>query len=122
MAHARNFRPWALAVIALCIVAGAGGVSGGSPTNVPERPPDEAAALLSPIADVAVLPARPVDEVRVATSSGPSRVVVLSAILAALCGVSMLILAAPSFGRGRGPLRARRYAIALRAPPGPLTV
>ncbi len=123
VAHARNFRPWVLAIIALCIAAAAGGVSVESPTNVAERPPDEAVAVLSPMADVAVLPARPVDEVRVATSSGTSRVVVLSAILAALCGVSMLMqFASPPSGRGRGPLRARRYAIALRAPPAPFTI
>ena len=121
MARPRDFRHWGLAVFALGLLAAGAGLSGGSPARVSEGLPQPAVAVLSPTADVAVLPGRPVDEVRSAASGAPSRAVVLGALLASVLGLPALLRrTSPPAGRGPRPLRTRRYAIALRAPPLPV--
>ncbi|HEX2046477.1 MAG TPA: hypothetical protein VHF27_01855 [Acidimicrobiales bacterium] len=118
MARPSDLRPWGLALVALCLLAAGGGLTGGAPDRPPEGAPEPAVAVLSAAADVAVLPARLVDDVRSAASAGPSRVVVLGAVLASLLGLPALVRGgAPPAGRGRRALRTRRHAIALRAPP-----
>ena len=123
MARPRDLRLWGLAVFAICLLAAGGGLTGGTPARVSEGIPQPAVAVLSPAADVAVLPGRPVDEIRSAASAAPSRAVVLGALLASVLGLPALLRRiSPPAGRGRRPLRTRRYAIALRAPPLPFAV
>ena len=118
MARSRDLRHWGLAVFALCLLAAGAGLTGGTAARISEGVPQPAVAILSPTADVAVLPARMADEVRSAASSAPSRAVVLGALLASALGLPALLRrTSPPDGRGRRPLRSRRYAIALRAPP-----
>lgn len=118
MARPRDLRLWGLALVALCLVTAGGGLTGGAGTRVSEGTPPPAVAVLSSSVDVAVLPARLVADVRTAASAGPSRVVVLGAVLTSLLGLPALLRrTSPPAGGGRRPLRTRRYAIALRAPP-----
>jgi hypothetical protein len=120
VARPRELRFRGLVVVALSLLAAGGGLTGGAPAPALERAPRPAPAVLSTSTDVAVLPARVVDEVRSAASAGPSRVVVLGAVLASLLGLPALVRRrSPLTGPGRRPLHARRYAIALRAPPLP---
>jgi hypothetical protein len=68
--------------------------------------------------DAAVIPARVADDVRAASQGAPLRLLLLTAVLAVLAGLpAVLRRRTSSPNRGRQPLRARRYAIALRAPP-----
>jgi hypothetical protein len=118
VAHPRDLRHWGLAVFALGLLAAGAGLTGGDPARVSEGVPQPAVAVLSPTADVAVLPGRPVDEVRSAASGTPSRAVVLAALLVSVLGLPALLRRnSPPAGRGRRPLHSRRHAIALRAPP-----
>lgn len=117
MTRPRDVRHWGLAVFALGLLAAGAGLTGGAPAPVPAGVPQPAAAVLSPTTDVAVLPGRLVDEVR-AAASAPSRAVVLGALLGSVLGLPALLRrTSPPAGRGPRPLRTRRYAIALRAPP-----
>ena len=118
MACPRDLRLWGLVVFALCLLAAGGGLTGGSPGGTSEGVPQPAVAVLSPTADVAVLPARMADEVRSAASAAPSRALVLGAVLASVLGLPALLRrSSPPSGRGRRALRTRRNAIPLRAPP-----
>ena len=118
MARPRDLRLWGPGVFALCLLAAGGGLTGESPAWASEGVPQPAVAVLSPTADVAVLPARLVDDVRSAASAAPSRAVVPGAVLASVLGLPALLRrSSPPSGPGRRALRTRRYAIALRAPP-----
>jgi hypothetical protein len=118
VARSRDLRLWRLGLVALCLLTAGGGLTPGAPARVGEGAPQPAVAVLSPSVDVAVLPARLVDEVRSAASANPSRLIVLGAVLASLLVLPALVrLMSPPAGKGRRPLRTRRYAIALRAPP-----
>ena len=123
MARTRDIRLWGLAVFALCLLGVGGGLAAGSAESVFEGRPQPAVAFLSATADVAVLPARAVDEIRSTGSTAPSRVVVLGAVLTTLLGLP----ARPRrhalvAGHGPAPLHSRRHTIALRAPPAPVRV
>ena len=65
-----------------------------------------------------MLPPRTADELRLSTSSTPLRVLVLAAVLAVLVALPPVRReTSPVAGRDGRPLRVRRYAISLRAPP-----
>ena len=118
MARSRSFRRWTLALWVACVLAATGGHPDRPGHTAAENAAPAAVGALSASADAAVLPARLADEVRSAAQSAPLRVIVLAAVLAALAGLPPLLRRpSPAAGRGRQPLRARRYAIALRAPP-----
>ena len=121
MARRRSLRPWGLALIAVCVVVAGDGSSEGAGSTARAAQPRPVAAVLSATADVAVLPARVVDEVRSAGAAAPSQVVALGAVLTALLGLPGLSRrTAPAVGHGRPPIRSRRHSIALRAPPTPV--
>ncbi len=118
MARTRDLRLWGLGVLALCLLAAGGNLTGASPANVSEGGVQPAVAVLAPTVDAAVLPARVVDEVRAAGSATPARALVVGAVLASLLGLPTLLRrTSPAPGSGREPLRTRRHTIALRAPP-----
>ena len=83
--------------------------------------PEEAVAVIGKTAELtfhAVLPARVAGEVRAAGQVAPLRVLVLAAVLALLVGLPAVIRrGSVATGRDSRPLRTRRHAIALRAPP-----
>lgn len=119
MARSRTLRSWALALWGVCLLAALTSAPGAADGPERERPPRTATAGLAGASDAALLPARLADGARVATLSGGTlRIVALLAVLAALA-------ASPAARRGRASaasagyrvLRARRHAIALRAPP-----
>ena len=118
MARTRDLRLRGLAVLAVWLLAAGGGLAGRSTDDPSSGPPQPAVAALSATVDVAVLPARVVDEIRGSGATTPSRILVAGAVLASLAGLPALLgRTAPDAGRGRQPLRIRRHSIALRAPP-----
>ena len=121
MARARDLRLWALAVLAVGLLAAGAGHAEGAAAAAGASVPRPAAAVLSTTADIAVLPGRAVEEIRSGGSAGPSRVLVLGVVLTSLLGLPALARPRPlPAGRGAEPLHIRRHAIALRAPPAPV--
>jgi hypothetical protein len=114
----RHTRWWTLAVWGLLVLAAVAGEprSAGEPDR---HPPPPASAGLAGTNHAALLPVRLPDDVRIAAQAGASsRALVLAAALAAILGLPALYPRHGSAGeRGRRQLQARRYAIALRAPP-----
>lgn len=118
MARSRTVGVWALALWALCLVAATAGHISGPRDAVSSHATSPVEAILAPVADVAVLPAKVADEIRVSAHFSTSRVLVPMAVLA-------LLIAPPALMRRRAAgaerdhqrLRTRRHAIALRAPP-----
>ena len=107
-----------LALWALCLVSTA--VAHGPRTHHPATgtPPPAAVGVLSATADPAVVPPLAADELRVAATGGPLRLLVLLAALAGLVRLpAVLRRRLVETGLASKPLRSRRYAIALRAPP-----
>jgi len=107
-----------VALWALCLVAATGGQGETSQHAVSAVGAAAAVGVLSATSDAAVLPAKVADEVRVAAQGAPLRTQILAAVLAVLVGLPAVlrrraIAAAPA----HRALQARRYAIALRAPP-----
>ena len=123
MARTRALRLWGLALFAMCLLAVGGGLVGESSDSVSEGLPRPAVAVLSATADVAVLPARAVDEIRSGRSAAPSRILMLGTVFTALLGLPALRRGhARLAGDGRAPVHSRRHTIALRAPPAPVRV
>jgi len=102
----------------VCFLAAIAGQPGGSRPPTSGGQPPTAVGVLSSAADDAVLPARISDEVRAATHGAPLRTLVLAAALAVLLDLPALLRRRASAAeRAHQPLRARRHAITLRAPP-----
>lgn len=118
MTGPRSFRLWTVALWALWVVAATAGL--GESRNQAESTGSTPAAVgvLSASADAAVLPAKVADEVRVAAHGSPVRTMVVAAVVAVLIGLpAVLRRRASAAAPAHRPLRARRHAIALRAPP-----
>lgn len=118
MARARNLRLWGAALWVVCLLAAPSAHLGPpGPADVAGAPP-AAVGFVSQTPDAAVLPARVAGEVRAAGQVAPLRVLVLAAVLALLVGLPAVIRRRfAATGRDSRPLRTRRHAIALRAPP-----
>lgn len=103
---------------ALCLMAATGGLAHGRDHAASDRAAAPVVRMMSATADAAVLPAKVADEVRVVAQRAPLRTLVLAACMAALVGLPAAlrrrVAAAAPMHR---PLRARRHAISLRAPP-----
>lgn len=118
MTRSRPFKLWAVALWALCLVAATGGLAEGPNDVVPAGTAPAAVGVLSAAADAAVLPAKVADDVRVAAQGAPLRTLVLAGFVALLVGLpAVLRRRATAAASTHRPLRARRHAIALRAPP-----
>ena len=118
MPRSRSLRPWAVALWALCLVAATGGPAEDHRYSASSGASPAAVGMLSATADPAVLPAKVADEVRVAAQSAPLRILFMAAVVAVLAGLpAVLRRRASAHGPTPRPLRARRHAIALRAPP-----
>ena len=119
MARSRINRRWTFALWAFCLLAAtAGPLTGAGPAATPTAAAPAAVGMLSATADPAVLPARIGDDVRAATHNTPLRGLLLAALLGSLLALpAALRRRASAFQRDHRPLRARRHAIALRAPP-----
>ena len=117
-ARSRNVRIWTVALWALCLLAAAGGTAERAGQTDAGGAPPSAVGVLSAAADPAVLPARMTDEVRAATQAAPLRLLLVAAVIAVLVGLPpVLRRREPTPGEARQTLRARRYTVALRAPP-----
>jgi hypothetical protein len=111
-----------LALWTLVLVSTAGGQADGGHRPVTGAPPPAVVGALSAASDAAVVPPRAADELRVAATASPLRILVVAAVLAVLVGLPAVLRRSPAaVGGGSRPLRARRYAITLRAPPLQLT-
>ena len=118
MTVSRSFRSWTVALWALWVVAGTGGLAQSRDQAPSAGAAPAAVGVLSPAADAAVLPARVAHEVRVAAQGSPVRTMLVAAIVAVLIGLpSVLRRRATATASTHRPLRVRRHAIALRAPP-----
>lgn len=118
MARSRTVGVWALALLALCLVAATAGDVSGPGDAVSGHATSPAVGILAPAPDVAVLPAKVADEIRVSAHFSTSRALVLIAVLALLIALPALMRQrAAVAGRDHQRLRTRRHAIALRAPP-----
>jgi hypothetical protein len=118
MARPRALRQWGLAIFLVCLAALAGGQPGETATAVRQQAVPATASLVSVASDVAILPARVDESVRAARSTAAPRLLLLAAVVAALFGLpAQLRRTSPAVVAGRAPARARRHAIALRAPP-----
>ena len=118
MAPSRNLRLRALALWGVCLLATTTAHLAGPRHEAVPQPPPAAVGLLSQTPDAAVLPARIADDVRAAGHAAPLRILVLAAVLALLVGLPAVLRRRISAGgHDAQPLRARRHAIALRAPP-----
>lgn len=118
MIRARSFRLWTVALWALCVVAAGGGLAHGPDDTVFAGAATAAVGALSTGADAAVLPAKVADEVRAVAQGAPLRTFALAGFVAVLAGLpAVMRRRAAIAGPTRRPLRARRHAIALRAPP-----
>jgi hypothetical protein len=116
--RARSFRLWTVALWALCLLAATGSLTESSHPAAAALGSRAAVGVLSAAADPAVLPAKAVDEIRVAAQSAPLRILVPAAVVAMLVGLlAALRRRSPATGPMPRPLRARLHAIALRAPP-----
>src|SRR5688572_27834660 len=109
---------WMVALWGVCLLAATGGHL-ASPRHVMLAADAPAAVgVLTRAPDAAVIPVRVADEVRAASQAAPLRLLLLSAVLAALVGLPAVLRRRTSpADRSHQTLRARRYAIALRAPP-----
>lgn len=118
MARSRNLGVWTVAILGVSLLSVAPRHSAATDEAVAERPLPAAVGLVSRVFDLAVLPARAAGEVRGTGQAAAPRTVAMAAVLTVLAG-----LAAPRRQRAAAPgrasqtLRARRHAIALRAPP-----
>ncbi|MGH9263452.1 MAG: hypothetical protein ACRD1D_02040 [Acidimicrobiales bacterium] len=118
MARSRNLRLWAAALGAFCLLTATAAQPGDAGNSVAKAAPLAAVGLLSVRSEAAILPPRAADELRLSSSGAPLRVLVLAAVLAALVALATVLRPTSSTGsRGKQPVRSRRYAIALRAPP-----
>lgn len=118
MARTRSLPVWALAVWALCLLAGTADHMAGDQAASGRRAPLGETAVLDPAGDHAALPARVADEVRVADHAGPVRGLMVAAVLAMLVGGPATLRRRASLDAAHlRHLRFRRYTIALRAPP-----
>ena len=118
VARSHTARVSTLALWALCLLAATAGHVTGRHDAVPHGASAVAVGVLSPAADAAVLPAKVSDEVRVSAQLSTSRLLVLVAVLAVVVGLPAATRRRAVFaGSDDRRLRARRHAIALRAPP-----
>ncbi len=118
VAGTRSPRRWTLALWGVCLLAAIAGQPGGQPSFASGSHAPAAVGVLSAPADDAVLPGRVSDEVRAAVHSAPLRTLALAAVLAPLLGIPALLRRrASAVCCAHQPLRTRRHAIALRAPP-----
>ena len=118
MARSRNLRLLAAALWAFCLLAATAAQPGDAGDPVAKAAPLAAVGVLSVTFDAAILPPRAADELRLSSAGAPLRILVLAAVLAALVALPTVLRRTSSTGgRGEQPLRWRRYAIALRAPP-----
>lgn len=119
MARAVGSRRWALALWALCLLAGAAGHLGASPTaSAPTDTSTASVGMPAPATRTAVLPATVVEEALAATPGPPLRLPFPLALLGALLTLPAgARRRAAAVGPAHRPLRGRRHAIALRAPP-----
>ena len=107
-----------LALWGVCLLAAAGGHLASPRDTIPAAEMPAAVGVLTGGPDAAVIPARIADEVRAPSHGAPLRLLVVNAALAVLVGLpAVLRLSLTSAGDDDQPLRARRHAIALRAPP-----
>ena len=108
---------WTLGLLASCLLAAAGHLSGPSDFLTTGTSP-AAVGIVSPAADAAVLPAKVADNIRVGTHFSTSHALVWVAVLAVLVGLpAVMRRRAAAAGSHHCRLRARRHAISLRAPP-----
>jgi hypothetical protein len=118
VARSRTVGVWTLALWALCLVAATAGDVSGPGDPVSSHGTSPAVGILAPAADVAVLPAKVADEIRVSAHFSNSRALVLVAVPALLIGLpAVLRRGAAVAGREHRRLRTCRHVIALRAPP-----
>lgn len=118
MTKARRLGVWTFALWGVCLLAATGSHLAGAHSAVPAGEIPAAVALVSRAPDAAVIPARVADEVRAASQGAPLRLLVLAAVVALLVGLpAVQRRQASSFAHDHRPLRARRHAISLRAPP-----
>lgn len=118
VARSHNARLFAAALWAFCLLAATAAQPGDAGDPVVKTAPLAAVGLLSVTFDAAILPPGAADELHLSSSGVPLRVLVLAAVLAALVALPTVLRRTSSTGsRGEQPLRSRRYAIALRAPP-----
>ena len=118
VARSRNLRLWAGGLWAFCLLATTAAQPGDAGDPVTKAAPPAAVGLLSARSEAAILPPRAADELRLSSSGVPLRILVLAGVLAALVALPTVLRQTSSTGsRGKQPLRSRRYAIALRAPP-----
>ena len=107
-----------LALGSICLLAAAGGHLASPRQPLPAAEMPAAVGALRGATDAAVIPARVADEVRAASHGAPLRLLFFAAILAVVIGLpAVLRRRTSSAERAHQPLRARRHAIALRAPP-----
>ena len=118
VARSRNLRIWVLVFWGVCFLAALGAHSDASEFQARDggRSPAMGVASADPNA-AAVLPPSVARELRSVVESPPLRVLVL-AVLVTLVGLPPVLRRASATASGRQrPLQARRYIIALRAPP-----
>ena len=107
-----------LALWGVCLLAATGGHLASPRDAIPAAEMPAAVGVLTGAPDAAVIPGRVADEVRAAGHGAPLRLLVVNAVLAVLVGLpAVLRRRMTSAGHDHRPLRARRHAIALRAPP-----
>ena len=107
-----------LALWGVCLLAAMGGHLATPRNAVRAADSPAAVGMVTRAPDAAVIPGRVADEVRAASQPTPLRLLALSAVLAVLIGLPAVQRRRASSTDGdRRPLRARRHAISLRAPP-----
>ena len=118
MTQARRLRVWVLAVWCAGLLAATGGQLADARSVLPAGAIPASVARMTRAPDAAVIPARVADEVRAASQGAPFRTLALAAVLAVLAGLpAVQHRRASSFALDHRPLRSRRHAISLRAPP-----
>ena len=118
MARLRTARLLGVALWALWLVTVTGSPLEGGHHPVSDARAPAAVGVLSAAADAAVVPPRAATELRVAATGSPLRIPILAAVLAVLVGLpAVLRRTSAAVDRASQPLRARRHAITLRAPP-----
>ncbi len=118
MARSRTVGVRALALWAVCLVAATGSHISGPRDAVTSHATSPAVGILAAAADVAVLPAKVADDIRVSAHFSTSRALVLMAVLALPIALpAVMRRRAAVAGRDHQRLRTRRHVIALRAPP-----
>lgn len=107
-----------LALWAVCLLAATGGHLATAPSVDPAAQMPAVFSVVTSVPGAAIIPARVADDVRAASQSAPLRLLLLAAVLAVLIGLPAAQCRRTSpADRDHQPLRARRHAIALRAPP-----